>query len=90
MLFGRRYRPWDVFIKSLHAAYGRFLNLGLAEDIRALLADFQSRGRAALPEHAGSATGARCSATPWVWARPGKGLGILSEFAGGARGRRVR
>ena len=80
VLFGRRYRPWDVFIKSLHAAYGRFLNLGLAEDIRALLADFQAeavrRCLSMLERHWGAML---CDSVGLgkTW----EGLGILSEFA---------
>lgn len=41
VLFGRRYTPWQVFLKSLHAAYGRFLDLGLSEDVATRLAGFQ-------------------------------------------------
>ncbi len=33
VLFGQRYTSWQVFIKSLHAAYGHFLDIGLSEDI---------------------------------------------------------
>ena len=80
VLFGRRYRPWDVFIKSLHAAYGRFLNLGLAEDVAALLADFQAeavrRCLSMLDRHWGAML---CDSVGLgkTW----EGLGILSEFA---------
>ena len=80
VLFGRRYRPWDVFIKSLHAAYGRFLNLGLAEDVTALLADFQAeavrRCLTMLERHWGAML---CDSVGLgkTW----EGLGILSEFA---------
>ncbi len=80
VLSGRRYRPWDVFIKSLHAAYGRFLNLGLAEDIRALLADFQAeavrRCLSMLDRHWGAML---CDSVGLgkTW----EGLGVLSEFA---------
>lgn len=41
VLFGRRYTPWQVFLKSLHAAYGRFLDLGLSEENAGRLALFQ-------------------------------------------------
>ena len=80
VLFGRRYRPWDVFIKSLHAAYGRFLNLGLAEDVTALLAGFQAeavrRCLTMLERHWGAML---CDSVGLgkTW----EGLGILSEFA---------
>ena len=80
VLFGRRYRPWQVFIKSLHAAYGRFLNLGLAEDVAALLADFQAeavrRCLSMLDRHWGAML---CDSVGLgkTW----EGLGILSEFA---------
>jgi len=80
VLFGRRYQPWHVFIKSLHAAYGRFLNLGLAEDVAALLADFQAeavrRCLSMLDRHWGAML---CDSVGLgkTW----EGLGILSEFA---------
>ena len=80
VLFGRRYQPWDVFIKALHTAYGRFLNLGLAEDIRTLLADFQAeavqRCLSLLERHWGAML---CDSVGLgkTW----EGLGILSEFA---------
>ena len=57
VLFGRRYRPWDVFIKSLHAAYGRFLNLGTGGGYPCAAGGLPSGGGAALPEHAGPALG---------------------------------
>jgi len=44
VLFGRRFRPWQVFIKALHTAYGRFLGLGLGEDLQQQLAQFQQEG----------------------------------------------
>ena len=86
VLSGRRYRPWDVFIKSLHAAYGRFLNLGLAEDITARLADFQAeavrRCLGMLERHWGAML---CDSVGLgkTW----EGLGILSEFARRREGR---
>ena len=43
VLFGRRYTPWQVMLKSLHAAYGRFLELGLSEDVANRLAGFQQQ-----------------------------------------------
>ena len=69
-----------MFIKSLHAAYGRFLNLGLAEDVTALLADFQAeavrRCLTMLERHWGAML---CDSVGLgkTW----EGLGILSEFA---------
>ncbi|MBA2519164.1 MAG: hypothetical protein H0V24_05830, partial [Chloroflexia bacterium] len=41
VLFGRRYTPWQVFIKALDAAYGRFLDLSLAAEVAGKLANFQ-------------------------------------------------
>ncbi|TAJ19150.1 MAG: hypothetical protein EPO65_07490, partial [Dehalococcoidia bacterium] len=41
VLFGRRYTPWQVFLKSLHAAYGRFLEEGLSDENVGRLALFQ-------------------------------------------------
>jgi len=41
VLFGRRFTPWQVFLKALHTAYGRFLGFGLGEELREQLAQFQ-------------------------------------------------
>ena len=43
VLFGRRYTPWQVMLKSLHAAYGRFLEMGLSEEVMGRLAGFQQQ-----------------------------------------------
>ena len=43
VLFGRRYTPWQVMLKSLHAAYGRFLELGLSEEVMGGWPDSSSR-----------------------------------------------
>ncbi len=86
VLFGRRYRPWDVFLKALHAAYGRFLNLGLADDVTARLADFQAeavrRCLTMLERHWGAML---CDSVGLgkTW----EGLGVLSEFARRREGR---
>ena len=86
VLFGRRYTPWQVFIKSLHAAYGRFLDLGLSEDITGLLADFQQdavqRCVALLERHWGVML---CDSVGL--GKTFEGLGILSEFARRREGR---
>ncbi len=80
VLFGRRYTPWQVFIKSLHAAYGRFLELGLSEDIAERLAGFQQhavqRCVALLERHWGAML---CDSVGL--GKTYEGLGILGEFA---------
>ena len=86
VLFGRRYTPWQVFIKSLHAAYGRFLDLGLSEDIAERLADFQQhavqRCIALLERHWGVML---CDSVGL--GKTFEGLGILAEFARRREGR---
>jgi superfamily II DNA or RNA helicase len=80
VLFGRRYSPWQVFLKSLHAAYGRFLELGLSEDIASRLAGFQQhavqRCTALLERHWGVLL-----ADSVGLGKTYEGLGILGEFA---------
>ncbi|MBS3957067.1 MAG: hypothetical protein KGZ40_06030 [Clostridiales bacterium] len=44
VLFGRRFTPWQVFLKALHAAYGNFLGIGLDEEVAGRLALFQQEG----------------------------------------------
>ncbi|MCL4554211.1 MAG: phospholipase D-like domain-containing protein [Actinobacteria bacterium] len=44
VLFGRRFTPWHVFLKALHAAYGNFLGIGLDEEVAGRLALFQQEG----------------------------------------------
>jgi superfamily II DNA or RNA helicase/DnaJ-domain-containing protein 1 len=80
VLFGRRYTPWQVFLKSLHAAYGRFLELGLSEDIANRLAGFQQhavqRCVSLLERHWGAML-----ADSVGLGKTYEGLGILAEFA---------
>jgi len=80
VLFGRRYTPWQVFLKSLHAAYGRFLELGLSEDIANRLAGFQQhavqRCVSLLERHWGVML-----ADSVGLGKTYEGLGILAEFA---------
>ncbi len=80
VLFGRRYTPWQVFLKSLHAAYGRFLELGLSEDIANRLAGFQQhavqRCLSLLERHWGALL-----ADSVGLGKTYEGLGILAEFA---------
>ncbi|MEW6033603.1 MAG: helicase-related protein [Chloroflexota bacterium] len=80
VLFGRRYTPWQVFLKSLHAAYGRFLELGLSEDIADRLAGFQQhavqRCITLLERHWGAML---CDSVGL--GKTYEGLGILGEFA---------
>ena len=80
VLFGRRYTPWQVMIKSLHAAYGRFLELGLSEEVMGRLAGFQQqavqRCVALLKRHWGAML---CDSVGL--GKTYEGLGILREFA---------
>ena len=80
VLFGRRYSPWQVFVKALHAAYGAYLDLGLTDDIAAKLAGFQqeavSRCVTLLDRHWGAML---CDSVGL--GKTYEGLGILGEFA---------
>ena len=80
VLFGRRYTPWQVMLKSLHAAYGRFLEMGLSEDVAARLAGFQQqavqRCVALMKRHWGVML---CDSVGL--GKTYEGLGILREFA---------
>lgn len=79
VLFGRRFTPWQVFVKALDAAYGRFLDFSLAEDIAGKLAGFQqeavSRCVALLDRHWGAML---CDSVGL--GKTYEGLGILAEF----------
>lgn len=79
VLFGRRFTPWQVFIKALDAAYGRFLDYALTEDLAAKLAAFQqeavSRCVALLDRHWGAML---CDSVGL--GKTYEGLGILAEF----------
>ena len=81
VLFGRRYSPWQVMLKSLHAAYGRFLELGLSEEVMGRLAGFQQqavqRCVALLKRHWGAML---CDSVGL--GKTYEGLGILREYAG--------
>lgn len=80
VLFGRRYTPWQVMLKSLHAAYGRFLDLGLSEEVMGRLAGFQQqavqRCVALLRRHWGAML---CDSVGL--GKTYEGLGVLREFA---------
>ena len=80
VLFGRRFTPWQVMLKSLHAAYGRFLEIGLSEDVIGRLAGFQQqavqRCVALLKRHWGAML---CDSVGL--GKTYEGLGILREFA---------
>jgi hypothetical protein len=79
VLFGRRFTPWQVFVKALDAAYGRFLDYSLTEDLAAKLAGFQqeavSRCVALLDRHWGAML---CDSVGL--GKTYEGLGILAEF----------
>ena len=80
VLFGKRYTPWQVMLKSLHAAYGRFLEMGLSEEVMGRLAGFQQqavqRCVALLKRHWGAML---CDSVGL--GKTFEGLGILREFA---------
>ena len=80
VLFGKRYTPWQVMLKSLHAAYGRFLEMGLSEEVMGRLAGFQQqavqRCVALLKRHWGAML---CDSVGL--GKTYEGLGILREFA---------
>ena len=80
VLFGRRFTPWQVMLKSLHAAYGRFLDMGLSEEVMRRLAGFQQqavqRCVALLNRHWGVLL---CDSVGL--GKTYEGLGILREFA---------
>ena len=80
VLFGRRFTPWQVMLKSLHAAYGRFLEMGLSEEVMRRLAGFQQqavqRCVALLNRHWGVLL---CDSVGL--GKTYEGLGILREFA---------
>ena len=80
VLFGTRYTPWQVMLKSLHAAYGRFLELGLSEEILTRLASFQQqavqRCIALLKRHWGVML---CDSVGL--GKTYEGMGVLREFA---------
>ncbi len=80
VLFGRHYTPWQVFIKALDAAYGRYLELALSGDIAGKLAEFQqeavTRCVNLLDQHWGAML---CDSVGL--GKTYEGLGILGEFA---------
>ncbi len=80
VLFGRRYTPWQVMLKSLHEAYGRFLEMGLSEEVMGRLAGFQQqavqRCVALMRRHWGAML---CDSVGL--GKTYEGLGILREFA---------
>ena len=80
VLFGTRYTPWQVMLKSLHAAYGRFLELGLSEEVISRLAGFQQqavqRCVALVNRHWGAML---CDSVGL--GKTYEGMGILREFA---------
>ena len=80
VLFGSRYTPWQVMLKSLHAAYGRFLDIGLSEEVMGRLAGFQQqavqRCVGLLRRHWGAML---CDSVGL--GKTYEGLGILREFA---------
>lgn len=80
VLFGKHYTPWQVMLKSLHAAYGRFLEIGLSEEVMGRLARFQQqavqRCVALLKRHWGAML---CDSVGL--GKTYEGLGILTEYA---------
>ncbi|MDI6711608.1 MAG: helicase-related protein [Anaerosomatales bacterium] len=79
VLFGRRFTPWQVFLKALHAAYGDFLGIGLDEEVAGRLALFQQEGVARAVELLERHWGAMVCDSVGL----GKtyiGLGVLREY----------
>ena len=79
VLFGRRFTPWQVFLKALHAAYGSFLGIGLDEEVAGRLALFQQEGVARAVELLERHWGAMVCDSVGL----GKtyiGLGVLREY----------
>lgn len=80
VLFGKHYTPWQVFVKALFAAYGRFLDIGLSEDVQGRLAAFQqeavSRCVGLMERHWGAML---CDSVGL--GKTYEGLGILAEFS---------
>ena len=80
VLFGPRYTPWQVMLKSLHAAYGRFLELGLSEEIIGRLAGFQQQAVQRCIDLLKRHWGAMLCDSVGL-GKTYEGLGILREFA---------
>lgn len=80
VLYGRRFTPWQVFAKALDAAYGRFLDFAISEELEDKLAHYQqeavSRSVALLDRHWGAML-----ADSVGLGKTYEGLGILSEFS---------
>ena len=79
VLFGRRFYPWQVFLKALHAAYGHFLGFGLDEDVADRLALFQQEGVARAVDLLNRHWGAMVCDSVGL-GKTYTGLGILHEF----------
>jgi len=79
VLFGRRFTPWQVFLKSLHTAYGRFLGSDLSEEVAERLAKFQSEGVARAVELLEKHWGAMICDSVGL-GKTYTGLGILVEY----------
>ncbi len=79
VLFGRRFTPWQVFLKALHVAYGSFLGIGLDDEVAGRLALFQQEGVARAVELLERHWGAMVCDSVGL----GKtyiGLGVLREY----------
>jgi hypothetical protein len=79
VLFGRRFTPWQVFIKALHAAYGRFLDFGLGGELADQLAIFQQEAVARCVQLVNRHWGAMLCDSVGL-GKTHEGLGILGEF----------
>ena len=79
VLFGRRFRPWQVFLKALHATYGSFLGMDLDASVSERLADIQREGVARsidlLDRHWGAML---CDSVGF--GKTYMGLGVLKEY----------
>ncbi|KPL19908.1 MAG: hypothetical protein AMJ92_00025 [candidate division Zixibacteria bacterium SM23_81] len=85
VLFGRRFTPWQVFLKALHTAYGRFLGLGLSEGIADKLATFQQEGVSRAVELLERHWGAMVCDSVGL-GKTYTGLGILKEYLARRKG----
>lgn len=79
VLFGRRFYPWQVFLKALHAAYGHFLGFGLDENVAGRLALFQQEGVARAIDLLERHWGAMICDSVGL-GKTYTGLGVLREF----------
>jgi superfamily II DNA or RNA helicase len=79
VLFGARFTPWQVFLKALYVAYGRFLGLELSEEVAGRLAQFQGEGVSRAVDLMEKHWGAMICDSVGL-GKTYSGLGILTEY----------